>query len=176
MSRPPEEERVRTAVAEDLAEARGSDAGALPITVKAVAKRLGISRTTLYKYGLQQVIERAARDREASATDTPAAAERRAYSARLMALQEQCRLLQEQNRGLVAQIQIIEGNMGRLGLDPEELYRPLVKPLRHRSRAGGGRGGREAPHKRRFYYPRETTCVFAWAGRRENNRARLLWG
>src|SRR5215813_5587897 len=50
----------------------------------------------------------------------------------------------EKNKKLVAQIAIIEVNAARLGIDPEELYKPIPKPIRTVSRAGA------TSRKRRF--------------------------
>ncbi len=42
----------------------------------------------------------------------------------------------ERNKHLVAQVAVMEANAARLGFDPEEMYRPLLKPVRTVSRAG----------------------------------------
>jgi hypothetical protein len=52
---------------------------------------------------------------------------------------------QERNRQLVGRIAIIEANAARLGIDPEELYRAVLKPVRSMSRAGSNMNG---GHKR----------------------------
>ena len=38
-------------------------------------------------------------------------------------------------------IAVIEANAGRLGIDPEELYRAILKPVRSLSRAGSNMNG-----------------------------------
>ena len=42
----------------------------------------------------------------------------------------------ERNKALVARIAIMEANAARLGFDPEEMYKPILKPVRTTSRAG----------------------------------------
>jgi hypothetical protein len=46
----------------------------------------------------------------------------------------------ERNKALVARIAIMEANAARLGFDPEEMYKPILKPVRTVSRAGAIRG------------------------------------
>ena len=48
----------------------------------------------------------------------------------------------ERSKGLVGRIAIMEANVARLGFDPEEMHKPILKPVRTMSRAGqGGAGG-----------------------------------
>ena len=93
------QQRLRDYLA--IAEAHAPDETALD--VRSVAAALGVSPTTLYKYGFNNDVN---------------AAEQR------------------QRERLVGRIAIIEANAGRLGIDPEELYRAILKPVRSMSRAG----------------------------------------
>ena len=45
----------------------------------------------------------------------------------------------ERSRNLVARIAIMEANAARLGFDPEEMRKPLLKPIRTTSRAGANK-------------------------------------
>jgi len=44
----------------------------------------------------------------------------------------------EPSKSLVGRIAIMEANADRLGIDPEEMHQPIVKPVRTMSRAGQG--------------------------------------
>jgi len=46
------------------------------------------------------------------------------------------------NKGLVKRLALVEYNAARLGIDPEELYKPMPKPIRSTSRAGSRRDRR----------------------------------
>jgi hypothetical protein len=43
----------------------------------------------------------------------------------LQALRQEVLTMRERNLNLVARLALIEGNAERLGIDPEELYKPL---------------------------------------------------
>jgi len=51
----------------------------------------------------------------------------------------------EPSKRLVGRIAIMEANADRLGIDPEEIHQPILKPVRTMSRAGQGgtRGSRK---------------------------------
>jgi hypothetical protein len=55
----------------------------------------------------------------------------------------------ERNKALVARIAIMEANAARLGFDPEEMYKPILKPVRTVSRAGTTGGIGRRGHQRR---------------------------
>jgi hypothetical protein len=59
-----------------------------------------------------------------------------AYTDRIRDLENELALEREKNKKLVAKIQIIKVNAGRLGIDPEELHSAIPKPIRTVSRAG----------------------------------------
>jgi hypothetical protein len=42
------------------------------------------------------------------------------------------------NKGLAGHIAVMEGNSARLGFDPEEMHKAILKPERTVSRAGAG--------------------------------------
>jgi hypothetical protein len=114
-----------------------------PLDVRSVAAHLNVSRTVLYKYGLTREINEAERRRCQNAKLTGKMIERRAYTDRIRDLENELVLERERNKKLVAKIQIMEGNAGRLGIDPEELHKAIPKPIRTVSRAGSS-------HKRWF--------------------------
>ncbi len=55
---------------------------------------------------------------------------------RIQRLQEEVKQAEVRNKHLVARIALVEANAVRLGIDPEELYRPMMKPVRAVSHAG----------------------------------------
>lgn len=112
------------------------------IDVKSVAAAVGVSRTSLYKYDLAAEIKAAAdRQREnVGLSDTTLPPYRLGNVVRQ--LRQELALAETRNKALLGQINIIEANAARLGVDPEELYRPLAKPVRSVSQAGRGRNRR----------------------------------
>jgi len=44
----------------------------------------------------------------------------------------------ERSKGLVGRIAIMEANAAKLGFDPEEMHKPIQRPIRTVSRAGTG--------------------------------------
>ncbi|MCZ7673736.1 MAG: hypothetical protein M5U34_44800 [Chloroflexi bacterium] len=107
-----------------------------------MAAAVGVSRTSLYKYDLAIEIKAAAdRQREnVGLSDTTLPPYRLGNVVRQ--LRQELALAETRNKALLGQINIIEANAARLGVDPEELYRPLAKPVRSVSQAGRGRNRR----------------------------------
>lgn len=67
-----------------------------------------------------------------------AVTEQQIYKDRIRDLTQELENERRRSMKLVARIAVMEANAARLGLDPEEMHRPLLKPLRSVSRAGGG--------------------------------------
>jgi hypothetical protein len=110
---------------ESYLEAACHNPAAYRLDVKSVAAALGVSRTSLYKYGLDRLIHDT---RQQLVED----GEERSYrmSDLLAERRRELKLAEERNKALLAQLNVIEGNAARLGVDPEELYRSLPKPMR----------------------------------------------
>jgi hypothetical protein len=119
-----------------LAVAEAHPADEMPLDVRSVAAALRVSPTTLYKYGFNDDINAAERRQRENALLTGPEIEKRFFESQLDQLKVDMEKERERNRQLVAQIAIIEANAGRLGIDPEELYRAILKPVRSMSRAG----------------------------------------
>jgi hypothetical protein len=122
-----------------IAEAHTPDETALD--VRSVAAALGVSPTTLYKYGFNNTVNAAEKHQRENALLSGAAIEKRFFEGQLDQLKTELEKERERNRQPVGQIAIIEANAGRLGVDPEELYRAVLKPVRSMSRAGSNRNG-----------------------------------
>ena len=129
MPRPSEESSVRARVAAELLAAEQAEPGRYPLSLNAVAKRTGISRVTLRKYGLDALIRDAAR-RQVGAKRTQAQKARLEASVHIKDLQERFARAVRANEALLAQIALAEGNAQRLGIDPSELWRPIATPDR----------------------------------------------
>jgi len=110
-----------------------------PLDVRSVASALRVSPTTLYKYGLNREINAAEQRQREDTGRTGAAIEQHFYKDRIRDLTQELENERQRSKNLVSRIAIMEANAARLGLDPEEMHRPLLKPLRSVSRAGGGR-------------------------------------
>ena len=109
------------------------------LDVTHVAAVVGVSRTSIYKYGLVEEI-RAAAQRQQERADKLAgnnAGDRQRET--IQRLRQELKQGEERNRLLLLQLNRIEANAARLGIDPEELYQPLVRPIRSVSRQGKAR-------------------------------------
>jgi hypothetical protein len=122
-----------------VAEAHQPDETALD--VRSVAAALGVSPTTLYKYGFNNDVNAAEQRQRENALLSGSAIEKRFFEGQLDQLKTELEKERERNRQLVGRIAIIEANAGRLGIDPEELYRAVLKPVRSTSRAGSNKNG-----------------------------------
>ena len=120
-----------------IAEAHTSDETALD--VRSVAAALGVSPTTLYKYGFNNDVNAAEQRQRENALLSGAAIEQRFFEDQLVQLKAELEKERERNRQLVGRLAIIEANAGRLGIDPEELYRAVLKPVRSMSWTGSNR-------------------------------------
>jgi hypothetical protein len=69
------------------------------------------------------------------------------YHDQVKALTQEIEKERERSKGLVGRIAIMEANAARLGFDPEEMHKPIFKPVRTTSRAGTGKPSR---HRRQF--------------------------
>ena len=109
-----------------------------PLDVRSVASLLRVSPTTLYKYGLNREINAAEQRQREDTGRAGAVTEQQIYKDRICDLAQELENERQRSKNLVSRIAIMEANAARLGLDPEEMHRPLLKPLRSVSRAGGG--------------------------------------
>lgn len=107
-----------------------------PLDCRSVAKALDVSPTTLYKYRLQEQISAAAYRQQENAKQALKKPSLNSPKERLQKLGGELKRAEERNKHLVARIALVEANAARLGIDPEELYRPVLKPVRTVSYAG----------------------------------------
>lgn len=127
--RPPIEDALRAKVAEFLAQAVTQSPTAQPISLRAVAAAVGHDRRVLKKYQLDREIEAAAqRQRREHRSSTGRV--RRSLDESLLALREELEQRTKQYENVLALLALTEANVRRLGIDPEELYRPLAVPDR----------------------------------------------
>jgi hypothetical protein len=110
-----------------------------PLDVRAVAAVLRVSPTTLYKYGLNRQINAAEQRQRENAFVVGAAIEQDYYKSEIRRLNDEIDKERVRCKGLVARIAIMEVNAARLGFDPEEMHKPILKPVRTTSRAGTGK-------------------------------------
>ena len=116
------------------------------LDVRSVADALRVSPTTLYKYGFNKDVNAAQQLQRDNALLSGPAIEQRFFEDQLIQLRNELNMERERNKHLVGRIAVIEANAGRLGIDPEELYRAILKPVRNTSRAGSNRN--TSAHKR----------------------------
>ncbi len=129
MARPSIESTVTEKVAKYIEESVSLPYGEMPLSTLAVAKAIGHDRRVLKKYGLDVVLSAA--DRKASRGAKHARdAKRRSLEERIGAEKQENEKLARQVNSLLAQLALVEGNAKRLGVDPEELYKPITPPDR----------------------------------------------
>lgn len=129
MARPSIQATVTEKVAKYVADAALLPYGEMPLSTLAVANSIGHDRRVLKKYGLDVVIaaadKRAGRDAKRGRDTRRRSLEERLDAARLAADK-----LGGQVNSLLARLALIEANAKRIGIDPEELYKPLASPDR----------------------------------------------
>lgn len=142
MGRKCKQEEVTNAVRDFLETAVTHPPDECVIDVKSVAAAISVSRTSLYKYGLADEIKAAvSRQRERMGLSGAALQQRRLTDI-VRHLRQELQQAEIRNKVLLGQINIIEANAARMGINPEELYKPLAKPVRSVSQAGRGRNRR----------------------------------
>lgn len=129
MARPSIEVLVTEKVEKYIEEAEALPIGKMALSTLAVANAIGHDRRVLKKYGLDLVIADAAK-RRSNAAKNGKDEKRRSLEDRIAAGQLATHKLSAQANALLAQLALIEGNAKRLGIDPEELYKPLTPPDR----------------------------------------------
>ncbi len=136
MSRQSQQEELTRELHAYLTTAEKQSPEDYPLDSRSVAKVLGVSPTTLYKYHFQEPIREAARRQQENAKQASKKPPLHSPKERLQKLGEELKLAEERNKHLVARLALVEANAARLGFDPEELYRPVLKPVRTVSYAG----------------------------------------
>jgi len=135
--RPRLEERVRAAVREYLTSAETLSSEEAPLNTSAVAQRLRFNRKTLKKYRLDAEIAEAAERQARHGKLSPKEMERRSHTDMLRARDLEIEAMRRRCEALVARICLAEGNAQRLGIDPTELWKPLLVPDRSLPHTGG---------------------------------------
>jgi len=138
MSRSSLREELKGRLREHLAVAETHSPEECPLDVRSVAVALHVSPTTLYKYGLNREINTAEQRQRENMWLSRAAIEQQFYTDRIRDLTAELQQERQRSKNLIARIAIMEANAARLGFDPEEMYKPILKPLRGVSRAGSG--------------------------------------
>jgi len=136
MSRQSQQAELTIALYAHLATAEKQSPEDYPLDSRSVAKALGVSPTTLYKYRFQEPIREAARRQQESAKQASKKPSLYSPMERLRRLDEGLKLAEERNKHLITRLALVEANAARLGIDPEELYQPVMKPVRTHSYAG----------------------------------------
>jgi len=139
MARPSIQSAVTEKVRAYIAKALQSSPKQMPLSTLAVAKAVGNDRRVLKKYRLDEEIAQAAKlQRRSHRRGTDNA--RRTMDERLAVLTSERDRMAMQVNSLLGRLALVEGNAKRLGIDPEELYRPLAPPDRRVPRVFGRRG------------------------------------
>jgi hypothetical protein len=141
MSRPSVREELKRRLMEHLAIAETHPPEERALDVRTVAAVLRVSPTTVYKYGFNREINAAEQRQRENAFIAGAAVEQDYFKGEIRRLTEELEKERERGKGLVGRIAIMEANAARLGFDPEEMHKPILKPIRTMSRAGQGRAG-----------------------------------
>ena len=144
MSRKSVREELKRRLLDHLAIAE-THAEECALDVRSVSAVLRVSPTTLYKYGFNGEINAAEQRRRENTSIAGATIEQDYFKSQIRALNEELEKERERSKSLVGRIAIMEANAARLGIDPEEMHKPILKPVRTTSRAGQGgtRGSRK---------------------------------
>jgi hypothetical protein len=140
VARPKIENLVRRAVQDYLVVAEKLSPEESPLNTISVARRLGIDRKTLKKYGLDLVIAKAAERQARNGKGSPRELERRSHADMLRGRDQEIDLMRKRCEALIAKVCLAEGNAQRLGIDPDELW--LALPVPPRTLPHTGRKGR----------------------------------
>lgn len=141
MPRSSKEEEVRKKVLAYLKTAEVSDPADFPIDVRNISRSVRCSPTTIYKYGLEDAISASRKRQSDNNPEARRASKRQKNKDAIRAARSEIEEHSKINKGLVARLALVEYNAARLGIDPEDLYRSMPKPLRSASRAGMKRKG-----------------------------------
>jgi hypothetical protein len=136
MARSSVREELRQRMRDHLAVAELHPPEEASLDVRNVASVLRVSPTTLYKYGFNREINAAEQRQRENSLIAGAIIEQQCFKNQIQQMREELDCERERSRSLVARIAIMEANAARLGFDPEEMRKPLVKPIRTTSRAG----------------------------------------
>jgi hypothetical protein len=142
MSRQSVREELKRLLMEHLAVAETHPPEECTLDVRSVAAVLRVSPTTLYKYGFNREVNAAEQRQRENTFIAGAAIEQDYFKGQIRTLIEELEKERVRSKELVGRIAIMEANTARLGFDPEEMHKPIMKPARTMSRAGqGGAGG-----------------------------------
>src|SRR6266478_1513338 len=139
MARSSIREELKRRLRDHLALAETHPPEECPLDVRSVATALRVSPTTLYKYGFNREINAAEQRQLENSVIAGGAIEQDYFKNQIRALTEELEKERERSKGLIGRIAIMEANAARLGFDPEEMHKPILKPVRTMSRAGQGR-------------------------------------
>lgn len=107
-----------------------------PISILRACQDLGCSRNTFYKYGLDKVIAQAIKEQLTHAKKSGQIIEKDIYKSMITDLKQELAMEKSKVNNLQVRIVMMDANCCRLGIDPEELTKQLVKPDRTMSKAG----------------------------------------
>ena len=136
MPRSSKEEEVRKKVLAYLKTAEVGDPADFPIDVRNISRRVRCSPTTIYKYSLEDEISTARKRQANNNPEARRASKRQKDKNAIRAVRSELEEHTKINKGLVARLALVEYNAARRGIDPEDLYKPMPKPIRSASRAG----------------------------------------
>jgi hypothetical protein len=106
----------------------------MPITYSALAQEAGIDWRTIKRWAEKEITR--AQAVQARQGKSARRQEEEIYAERLDEKDQEVQEWRQKYNKLLAQVMLMEGNARRVGLDPDELYKPLVPPDRSVSRAG----------------------------------------
>lgn len=132
MGRKSRRDTITEAVRAYLAEAETQPADTHPLDIGSVAIAVGCARSSIYNYGLQdEILAASQRQHELEQTQPTG------LKGLIHQLRDEIAAMETRNLALLERLNLVEANAVRLGVDPEELYRALLKPPRQTPRTGG---------------------------------------
>lgn len=135
MGRPSKKDRIIEAVDEYLTKAICESPDEYSIDAKTISEVVNCSRASIYNYGLQDKI-REASDKQAKFYKRNGGSGKRTLHDIIDDLRVEIKRVETHNLNLLERLNLVEANAERLGIDPEELYKPVMTPSRLTPRTG----------------------------------------
>ncbi len=119
------------AVKAELGRMSSLSPGECPINISSLARRLGVSRQTLYSNGVADFISEFSELQKSNFDkDVESAVRRASYEERIGLLEFENKKLRERLDNYVERWVAVEYNARMLGVDPDELFKSIAKPSR----------------------------------------------
>ncbi|MEF2144379.1 MAG: hypothetical protein V3573_02940 [Desulfovibrionaceae bacterium] len=131
-------EKLLLAVKAELGRMAGLSPKECPINISSLAKRLNVSRQTLYSHGFAEVVSEFSELQKSNFDkDVESTVRRSSYEERVACLESENEKLRAKVDAYVETWVAVEYNARMLGIDPDELFKKIPRPSREIIRGSG---------------------------------------